>query len=83
MAGSVTVFDLVKSIGKENVQKIIDDHGGKSCFFSQDPMALEFPGKPDRNEKIRNMFGKEYSVPQLADKFGLSIDSVRKIVNKR
>lgn len=47
-------------------------------------MALEFPGKPEKHEYIKNLFynsGK--SVNEIAEKVGMSIDHIRKIINER
>ncbi|QUH18693.1 Mor transcription activator family protein [Alkaliphilus sp. B6464] len=84
MAKSVTVYEVSQVIGKDMAQKLIEEYGGMSCYLSTDPMALEFPGKPEKNEYIKNLFfnsGK--SVNEIAEKVGMSIDHIRKIVNER
>jgi Mor family transcriptional regulator len=84
MAKSVTVFEISQVIGKDMTQKLIEEYGGMSCYLSTDPMALEFPGKPEKHEYIKNLFynsGK--SVNEIAEKVGMSIDHIRKIINER
>lgn len=84
MAKSVTVYELSQVIGKQAVQDAINAFGGMSCYLSTDPMALEFPGKPEKHEYIKNLFfnsGK--SVNEIAEKVGMSIDHIRKIINER
>lgn len=84
MAKSVTVYEISQVIGKDMTQKLIEEYGGMSCYLSTDPMALEFPGKPEKHEYIKNLFfnsGK--SVNEIAEKVGMSIDHIRKIINER
>lgn len=82
MARSFTVYELSKLIGRETTQKIIDKWPSHSCYFSNDPMALEFESTYHKHQYIKEQAKNKVPVKEISKKVGLSIDYVRHIINE-
>lgn len=79
---SVQFYDIKEVIGEEAAQRIIELFPCTSLYI---PSKMpEFEDLSLRNEYIKNLFfNSAKSIPEIADKVGLSIDRVRKIINQR
>jgi Mor family transcriptional regulator len=84
MPKSVSIKEMIDVIGEEAVQKLIDNFAGRTCYFKKDPIAIEFPDQESKELFAKNAFHNgTLSVPEIADYLKLSVDHVRKLINKK
>jgi Mor family transcriptional regulator len=78
---TVKFYEIKELIGEEAAQKMMEEF---PCMHLYIPNKMpEFPDNETRNKYMKNLFhnsGK--SVPEIADRMDLSIETVRKIVNE-
>lgn len=73
--------ELKKLIGEEDYRKIADLLAGSTVYF---PENHEWQDKQDRNVMLReDFYSGNYEISDLAQKYGLSISHVYKIIQKR
>jgi hypothetical protein len=79
---TVSFHEVKEAIGEEAAQRMIECFPCTSLYIPN--RMPEFEDLDSRNEYIKNLFfNSAKSVVEIADKFGLSIDRVRKIINDR
>jgi len=70
---------LKNLIGKEDYQSICNVFAGERIIFPKDPEYLD---KDDRNQRIRNDYDSGVSVPDLKEKYDLSVSQIYNIIEK-
>jgi hypothetical protein len=84
MPKSVSIKEMIDVIGEEAVQKLIDNFAGRTCYFKKDPNAIEFPDQESKERFARNAFySGALSLSEISVQLGLSVDHVRKLINKK
>lgn len=79
---SISFHEVKQAIGEDAATKMIELFPCKSLYIPN--RMPEFEDIDSRNEYIRNLFfNSARSVKDISDKFGLSIDHIRKIINER
>lgn len=70
------MFDyLIKTIGEENTLKLYELFSGQNIYFNKKILKIK------RNKEIIKEYKKGENIKTLANKFNLSTNAVRKIVN--
>lgn len=84
MSKSVSTTEIIDVIGEDMTQKLIDNFAGRTCYFRKDPNAIEFPDQESKEQFARNAFySGAMSLSEISDQMSLSVDHVRKLINKR
>lgn len=84
MPKSVSITEIIDVIGEDMTQKLIDSFAGRTFYFKKDPNAIEFPDQESKEQFARNAYHSGVlNVPEISAKLGLSVDHVRKLINKR
>lgn len=84
MSKSVSITEIIDVIGEEMTQKLIDNFAGRTCYFKKDPKTIEFPDQESKEQFARNAFySGAMALSEIADYLELSVDHVRKLINKR
>ncbi|KAB3527120.1 Mor transcription activator family protein [Alkaliphilus serpentinus] len=79
---TVSFYEVKEVIGEEAAQRMMEEFPCTSIYIPN--RMPEFPDNESRNQYIKNLFfNSAKSVSEIADKFGLSIDHIRKIINDR
>lgn len=79
---TVSFYEVKEVIGEEAAQKMMENFPCKQLYIPN--KMPEFPDNETRNQYIKNLFynaGK--SVNEIADRVDLSIETVRKIINRK
>jgi Mor family transcriptional regulator len=77
---SIPFYEVKEVIGEEAAQKMMESFPCTNIYIPN--RMPEFPDNETRNQYIKNLFfNSAKSVNEIADRFGLSIDRVRKIIN--
>lgn len=66
--------------GSEIFKQILEAFPGERLYI---PGRGEFPSKHERNEAIWRDFCNDMSISELANKYGLSVDSIYRIIDCR
>lgn len=84
MSKSVSITEIIDVIGEDMTQKLIDNFAGRTCYFNKKPNAIEFPDQESKEQFARNAFySGAMSLSDISDQMSLSVDHVRKLINKR
>ena len=83
MSKSVSITEIIDVIGEEMTQKLIDNFAGRTCYFKKDPKTIEFPDQESKEQFARNDFTAVMALSEIADYLKLSVDHVRKLINKK
>lgn len=79
---SIPFYKVKEIIGEEAAQRMMEEFPCTNIYIPN--KMPEFPDIETRNQYIKNLFhnsGK--SIPEIADRVDLSIETVRKIANYR
>ena len=84
MSKSVSIIEIIDVIGEDMTQKLIDSFAGRTCYFRKAPNVIEFPDQESKEQFARNAFySGAMSLNEISVQLGLSVDHVRKLINKR
>ncbi|MDD4164920.1 MAG: hypothetical protein PHD66_06895 [Eubacteriales bacterium] len=84
MSKSVSILEIIDVIGEDMTQKLIDNFAGRTFYFNKKPKAIEFPDQESKELFARNAFySGAMSLSDISDQMNLSVDHVRKLINKR
>lgn len=84
MPKSVSINEMIDVIGEDAVQKLIDNFAGRTCYFNKKQNIIEFPDQESKERFARNAFySGSLSLSEISVQMGLSVDHVRKLINKR
>ena len=82
MSNTASIQKVKELIGDEAVQVMIDNFAGMLLYIPK--KGIDFLDQEAKELYIRNLFFESgRSIEYIADKVDLSIDRVRKIINKR
>ncbi len=84
MSKSVSITEIIDVIGEDMTQKLIDNFAGRTFYFKKDPKAIEFPDQESKEQFAKNAYYSGAMSPNdISVQLGLSVDHVRKLINKR
>ena len=84
MSKSVSITEIIDVIGEDMTQKLIDNFAGRTCYFNKKQNIIEFPDQESKEQFARNAFySGAMSLSDISDQMSLSVDHVRKLINKR
>lgn len=82
MPDAISIEKAIDSIGKQAVEKLIDDFPGMQLYLPKKGIA--FLGQAEKEQYIKNLFyHSAVQISDIAKKVELSEDRIRKIINKR
>lgn len=84
MSKSVSINEMIDVIGEDAVQKLIESFAGRTFYFNKKPNIIEFPDQESKERFAQNAYySGALSLSEISVQLGLSVDHVRKLINKR